>query len=95
MVMGLVLSLLLIAFGALFQLTLFLHNSFGILFFLFFLFQLAMASFAFLCSIFVRKVCSLLLHLSVLHENCILMLSLARHLQSIGAANMMPSEFCA
>lgn len=65
MVMGLVLSLLLIAFGAIFQLTLFLHNSFGILFFLFFLFQLAMASFAFLCSIFVRKVCSPLLHLNV------------------------------
>jgi len=56
MVMGLVLSLLLIAFGAIFQLSLFLHNSFGILFFLLFLFQLSMASFAFLCSIFVRKV---------------------------------------
>ncbi|KAL0019978.1 hypothetical protein WJX79_005180 [Trebouxia sp. C0005] len=55
MVMGLVLSLLLIAFGAIFQLSLFLHNSFGILFFLLFLFQLSMASFAFLCSIFVRK----------------------------------------
>ena len=56
MVMGLVLSLLIIAFGAIFQLPLFLHNSFGILFFLFFLFQLAMASFAFLCSIPIRKV---------------------------------------
>lgn len=56
MVMGLVMSLLIIAFGAIFQLSLFLHNSFGILFFLFFLFQLAMASFAFLCSIPIRKV---------------------------------------
>ena len=54
--MGLVMSLLIIAFGAIFQLSLFLHNSFGILFFLFFLFQLAMASFAFLCSIPIRKV---------------------------------------
>lgn len=56
MVMGLLMSLLIIAFGAIFQLSLFLHNSFGILFFLFFLFQLAMASFAFLCSIPIRKV---------------------------------------
>ena len=59
MVMGMLLSLLIIAFGAIFQLSLFLHNSFGILFFLFFLFQLAMASFAFLCSIPIRKVCCL------------------------------------
>ncbi|KAL3145244.1 hypothetical protein ABBQ32_000989 [Trebouxia sp. C0010 RCD-2024] len=55
MVMGMLMSLLIIAFGAIFQLSLFLHNSFGILFFLFFLFQLAMASFAFLCSVPVRK----------------------------------------
>ena len=58
MVMGMLMSLLIIAFGAIFQLSLFLHNSFGILFFLFFLFQLAMASFAFLCSIPIRKVSS-------------------------------------
>ena len=56
MVMGMLMSLLIIAFGAIFQLSLFLHNSFGILFFLFFLFQLAMASFAFLCSVPIRKV---------------------------------------
>lgn len=56
LVMGLILSLLIIAFGAIFQLDLFLHNSFGVVFFVLFLFQLAMASFAFLCSIPIRKV---------------------------------------
>ena len=66
MAMGLILSLLIIAFGAIFQLDLFLHNSFGVVFFVLFLFQLAMASFAFLCSIPIRKVCCTLLSLHCL-----------------------------
>lgn len=68
MVMGMLMSLLIIAFGAIFQLSLFLHNSFGILFFLFFLFQLAMASFAFLCSIPIRKVRPLFIILLCVHK---------------------------
>ena len=69
--MGLLMSLLIIAFGAIFQLSLFIHNSFGIMFFLFFLFQLAMASFAFLCSIFVRKVSWIDISRSVCLHDCL------------------------
>ncbi len=45
--MAAVTSLLIGAFGAIFQFPLFLRNSFGLLFFLFFLFQVAMAALAF------------------------------------------------
>ncbi|KAI7842323.1 hypothetical protein COHA_003963 [Chlorella ohadii] len=48
-------TLLLIAFGAMFQFEFFLKNSFWIIFFLFFLFQLAMVSFAFLLSTLLAK----------------------------------------
>lgn len=46
---------LITCFGLILQLRLFLHNSYGLLFFLFFLFQLAMSSLALLCSAFLRR----------------------------------------
>lgn len=52
---ALVSSLLMIAFGAIFGFKLFLRNSFGLIFFLFFLFQLAMSSLAFIISIFISR----------------------------------------
>eukprot|EP00898_Chlorokybus_atmophyticus_P003418 jgi/Chlat1/4077/Chrsp26S08850 len=48
-------SILLILFGMLFQLRLFLHNDFGVLFIFFFLFELAMTSIAFALSAFISK----------------------------------------
>ncbi|KAK9805624.1 hypothetical protein WJX72_008643 [[Myrmecia] bisecta] len=54
-VMAAITSLLIGAFGAIFQFDIFLKNSFGLLFFLFFLFQLAMAAFAFFLSTFISK----------------------------------------
>ncbi|GAX81954.1 hypothetical protein CEUSTIGMA_g9382.t1 [Chlamydomonas eustigma] len=42
-------------FGLILQLDLFLHNSYGLLFFLFFLFQLAMSSLALFVSTFIKK----------------------------------------
>jgi hypothetical protein len=53
--MSILTSLLIIAFGAIFQFDLFLHNSFGLVFFTFFLFQLAMSSVAFLISVFISR----------------------------------------
>lgn len=79
MMMGLILSLVIIAFGAIFQLDLFLHNSFGVVFFVLFLFQLAMASFAFLCSIPIRKVgCLLAASSKTMLVHMVLHLSTAR-----------------
>ncbi|KAH7443557.1 hypothetical protein KP509_02G040100 [Ceratopteris richardii] len=48
-------SILMVLFGMIFQFYLFLNNSFGVLFFLFFLFQFNMVGFAFLVSTFVRS----------------------------------------
>lgn len=48
-------SLLLVLFGMMFQFDFFLHNNFGILFILFFLFQLNMIGLAFMVSTFVSK----------------------------------------
>ncbi|PSC73682.1 ABC transporter A family member 2 [Micractinium conductrix] len=48
-------ALLLIAFGAMFQFQFFLINSFGLVFLLFFLFQLAMTSFSFMVSTMISK----------------------------------------
>ena len=53
--MALLTALLLGAFGALFQFSMFLRNDFSLIFILFFLFQLAMASTAFLLSTGVGK----------------------------------------
>lgn len=55
MVAGVLFSLLIIAFGAAFQFAFFLKNSFGILFLLFFLFQWAMTSVAFIFSTFIAR----------------------------------------
>lgn len=55
LVLAAITSLLLAAFGALFQIRMFLNNDFGLIFMLFFLFQLAMASLAFLLSTAVGK----------------------------------------
>lgn len=52
---ALIFSLLLIAFGAMFQFNFFLANNFFLVFFLFFLFQLAMVSFGFFCTVFLSK----------------------------------------
>jgi len=46
-------SLLLVCFGLLFQFDFFLHNNFGVLFFIFFLFSLNMTGFAFMISNFI------------------------------------------
>uniref|UniRef100_A0A0E0QIM3 ABC transporter domain-containing protein n=1 Tax=Oryza rufipogon TaxID=4529 RepID=A0A0E0QIM3_ORYRU len=51
-------ALLTVLFGMMFQFDFFLHNNFGILFLLFFLFQLNMLSFAFMISTFVTKAAS-------------------------------------
>lgn len=48
-------STLIILFGMMFQFYLFLHNNFGVLFFMFFLFQLNMVGFAFMLSTFVQN----------------------------------------
>lgn len=48
-------SLLLVLTGMVFQFDFFLKNSFAVLFFLFFLFELSMTGFAFLLSAFIRK----------------------------------------
>lgn len=55
LVIGLLNTLLLIAFGAAFQFRFFLRNSFWLVFFLFFCFQLSMTSVAFLLSTFLSK----------------------------------------
>ncbi|KAJ7195011.1 hypothetical protein O6H91_Y513100 [Diphasiastrum complanatum] len=52
---ALISSLLLVLFGMIFQFYFFLHNNFGVLFFMFFLFQFNMVGFAFLLSTFVNK----------------------------------------
>lgn len=54
-VLVLVSSLLLVLFGMMFQFDFFINNNFGILFFLFFLFQLNMIGLAFMVSTFVSK----------------------------------------
>jgi ABC-type transport system involved in multi-copper enzyme maturation permease subunit len=51
-------SLFTVLFGMMFQFDFFLNNSFGILFLLFFLFQLNMLGFAFMISTFVSKAAS-------------------------------------
>lgn len=51
-------ALLTVLFGMMFQFDFFVHNNFGILFLLFFLFQLNMLSFAFMISTFVTKAAS-------------------------------------
>jgi ABC-type transport system involved in multi-copper enzyme maturation permease subunit len=48
-------SLLVVCFGMLFQFEFFLHNNFGVLFFLFFMFSFNMISFAFMLSTFISK----------------------------------------
>ncbi|XP_058195603.1 ABC transporter A family member 2-like isoform X2 [Rhododendron vialii] len=48
-------STLTVLFGMMFQFDFFLHNSFGVVFFLFFLFQLNMISYAFMLSAFISK----------------------------------------
>ncbi|CAA2960801.1 ABC transporter A family member 2 [Olea europaea subsp. europaea] len=48
-------SLFTVLFGMMFQFDFFLHNSFGVVFFLFFLFQLNMTAFAFMLSAFISK----------------------------------------
>ncbi|KAF7838425.1 ABC transporter A family member 2-like [Senna tora] len=48
-------SLLIVLFGMMFQFDFFLKNSFGILFFVFFLFELNMTGFAFMISAFISK----------------------------------------
>ncbi|KFM23420.1 ABC transporter A family member 2 [Auxenochlorella protothecoides] len=55
---GILFSLLIIGFGAAFQFDFFLNNSFGVLFLVFFLFQWAMTSTAFLFSTFISKATS-------------------------------------
>ncbi|KAF1870845.1 hypothetical protein Lal_00030155 [Lupinus albus] len=54
-VITLISSLLIVLFGMMFQFPFFLKNSFGILFFLFFLFELSMTGLAFMLSAFIRK----------------------------------------
>jgi ABC-type multidrug transport system ATPase subunit len=54
-VLVLISSLLLVLFGMMFQFNFFINNNFGILFFLFFLFQLNMIGLAFMVSTFVSK----------------------------------------
>ena len=53
--MGIVTSLFICAFGAMFQFDLFLKNDFQLLFTLFFLFQLAMAALAFFFSTMIKR----------------------------------------
>ncbi|XP_022843392.1 ABC transporter A family member 2-like [Olea europaea var. sylvestris] len=48
-------SLFTVLFGMMFQFDFFLHNSFAVVFFLFFLFQLSMTAFAFMLSTFISK----------------------------------------
>ncbi|MCO5597008.1 hypothetical protein L7F22_051080 [Adiantum nelumboides] len=48
-------SILIVLFGMMFQFYLFLHNSFGVIFFLFFLFQFNLIGFAFLLSTFLSS----------------------------------------
>ncbi|XP_042506443.1 ABC transporter A family member 2-like [Macadamia integrifolia] len=48
-------ALFTVLFGMMFQLTFFLHNSFAVLFFVFFLFQFNMVAFAFMLSAFISK----------------------------------------
>jgi ABC-type multidrug transport system ATPase subunit len=55
LILGALTALLLAGFGAMWQFDLFRRNNFGLLFFLFFLFQLAMSSLAFLLSTVVSK----------------------------------------
>lgn len=55
MVMAIITTLFIICWGAIFQFDLFLHNSFGLLFLTFWLFNLAMSSVAFLLSTFLGK----------------------------------------
>lgn len=52
---ALIFTLLLIAFGAMFQFNFFLVNNFFLVFFLFFLFQVAMVTFGFFCCVFLSK----------------------------------------
>eukprot|EP00246_Nothoceros_aenigmaticus_P013513 TRINITY_DN4700_c0_g1_i2.p1 TRINITY_DN4700_c0_g1~~TRINITY_DN4700_c0_g1_i2.p1 ORF type:complete len:623 (-),score=94.49 TRINITY_DN4700_c0_g1_i2:787-2430(-) len=53
--LGFISSMLLVIFGLIFQFDFFLHNDFGVLFFLFFLFQVNMTGLAFLISTFISK----------------------------------------
>eukprot|EP00899_Mesostigma_viride_P019985 jgi/Mesvir1/27989/Mv20188-RA.1 len=55
MVLSFISSILIIIFGLIFRFSLFRDNSFGLLFFLFFLFQMAMSSIAFCLASVVRK----------------------------------------
>jgi len=52
---ALLFTLMLIAFGAMFQFNFFLVNNFFLVFFLFFLFQVAMVTFGFFCCVFLSK----------------------------------------
>ncbi|KAI8528925.1 hypothetical protein RHMOL_Rhmol12G0185900 [Rhododendron molle] len=54
-ILALLSSTLTVLFGMMFQFDFFLHNSFGVVFFLFFLFQLNMISYAFMLSAFISK----------------------------------------
>lgn len=54
-ILTLISSLITVLFGMMFQFDFFLHNSFAVVFLLFFLFQLSMVAFAFMLSAFISK----------------------------------------
>ncbi|XP_051123316.1 ABC transporter A family member 2-like isoform X2 [Andrographis paniculata] len=54
-ILGLLSSLFIVLFGMMFRFKFFLHNSFAVVFLLFFLFQLSMTGFAFMLSAFISK----------------------------------------